>query len=190
MLLNPYNVKLPTIPGTRFLENSFGLEGFEYKRESEPNRVWTLQYLLDSVPNRYLGGIRAKFLDNKGFVSFCNQRDLEVILGLGVPGEICQWSDQEYPGEGDLDWFGLCVDEYDLDDDLFERELRMRETSPVLQPGMELYRLVHDGGKDFSELHACMTDIDDRGYTPDVNFGTITRRWSRIERTPLKWSRL
>lgn len=187
MLINPYTVRLATIPGTRILEESFNLGGFQIPDVNNPNRVWTLQYLLEPIPNRYLGGIRARFTDDKDFVSFCNQRDLEVWLGVANPGDDCPWTNGEYLDLDSPGWYGLCTDEEDLLDDLYDRELRLRVEHPILPPEFELTRRVHDGGNDYEELFTVINDVDEDGYSPDTRMSTLAKRWVRIQRTALRW---
>lgn len=187
MLINPYKTRLQVIQGTHILEDSLGLSGFQFAASAEPARVWTLQYLLEPVTRRHLGGIRAKFQDEKSFISFCNQRDLEVLLGVAAPGEYCPWTDGDYIAEGEPGWYGLCVDDDDLLDDLFERELRLREQYQILPDNIELTRRVHDSGSDCQELYVLLADADESGYRPDPRIETLLRRWTRIERTALKW---
>lgn len=190
MLINPNKIRLPTIPGTRILEEDFGLPGFLCLDPLQPSRVWTLQYFCAPVPRRRLGGVRAKFMDNKGFVAFCNQRDLELLTGLARSGDRCHWADTDYPDVYGPGWFGLCVDDEDLDDDLLDRELRLRETyQGILPTNLQLVRRIHDGGtSDYEELFLLLADIDKyTGYGPDPRLETIHDRWVRVERTRLLW---
>jgi hypothetical protein len=189
MLINPFKTKVATIPGTRILEESFGLTGFQYTDPREPSRAWALQYLLAPIRGRALGGIRAKFVDSKGFVSFCNQRDLEIITGIAQPGDYCPWLGDNYPGPEDKEWFGLCTDTEDLLDDLQDRELRLREQYPgVLPSNLEIVRRIHDEGSDSEELMQLLWDMDiETGQGPDPRLETIERRWVRVERTKLSW---
>jgi len=190
VLINPNKVRLPTIPGTRILEEDFGLPGFQCLDALQPSRVWTLQYLCAPILRRRVGGVRAKFTDNKGYVTFCNQRDLEVLIGLAKPGSKCHWADTEYVSMGEPDWFGLCTDDEDLDDDLLDRELRLREYYPeVLPEGLQIIRRIHDGGSaDTEELLILLADMDRyTGYYPDPRLETIHNRWVRVERTKLLW---
>lgn len=189
MLLNPCKTKLPVIPGTRILENNLGLAGFQYQDPVSPGRIWTIQYLFAPVMRRALGGIRAKLVDDKGFITFCNQRDLEIILGIAKPGELCYWADQDYPEVGSKEWYGLCVDDEDLKDDLHERELRLREQYPGLLPNyIELTRRIHDDGADSEELDMLLWDMDVlTGLGPDTRLETIDSRWVKVDRTRLKW---
>jgi len=175
------------------LHDSLGITGFQIADPVIPDRVWTVQSLYLPIPGRALGGIRTKLVDNKEFVTFCNQRDLEVLLDLAEPGDWCNWAGQDYVGPRDRQWFGFCTDAEDLMDDLYERELMLRsEYSMILPEGLELTRRVHsDTGSDSEELQIFMRDIDlDTGMCPDVKMETLLRRWATVERTPLAWKRL
>ena len=180
MLTNPFTNPIPLVEGTRMLAQFIGVEGRALQDPKEPWRWWTIQRFFGPIPGRRLSGIRAKLEDTRGFVTFCNQRDLEVLLGLGIPGQRCPWLKEDYLEPSDPDWYGMCADSEDLQDDLQERELFIRNSQPnpatCLQPWIQLTRLVHlDEGNDVSELY---TLIQDDGY----NLTTINRRWTRIER--------
>ena len=127
-------------------------------------------------------GLMTKLEDAKGYVTFCNQRDLEVLLGMGIPGQRCAWLKDDYLEPSDPDWYGLCADADDLQDDLQERELLIRNSQPnpssYLQPYIRLSRLVHlDEGNDVMEL---LMLLQDTGYALD----DISKRWTRVERQP------
>jgi hypothetical protein len=189
MLINPYKVNLANIPGTRILADDLGLAGFRYPCTRNPKRIWTLQYLFAPITRRSLGGVRAKFVDNKDFVTFCNQRDLEVILGIANPGDYCPWTKTAYPGPEDRDWYGFCMDDEDLTDDLHDRELRLREIyTSVLPDNLEIVRRVHSDSLDREELFVILCDYDfTTGIGPDVRFETIKRRWALADKTKMAW---
>jgi len=159
----------------------------------EPGRVWTIQSFYLPVPQRMLGGIRARVMDQKGFISFVNQRDLEVMMGLGEPDNWCSWLGSNYLNPADRDWCGPCVDSEDLLDDLYERELYLR-----LQHGqaplrdLEIARRVHrDFRADEEELFVLLGDFDRAvGLCPDPRFETILQRWSRAERRRIVWQQV
>jgi len=194
MLINPYRDKLNVIPGTRFLEDALGIANTYVQDPLEPGRHWYIQWLLAPVPGRHLGGVRAKLVDTKGFITFCNQRDLEVIMRYAKPGEYCQWTGADYVGPYDEDWYGLCCDDEDLKDDLFERECRLREQlgQPYLQSGLEISRRIHHNhSQDYEELLTLLWDMDrDTGIYPDPRLETVCRRWARVERTSMMWTRV
>jgi hypothetical protein len=198
VLLNSQQLRdLKTIPGTRLLEDPLGLQGAYIMDYREPWRHWTVQWLLAPVPGRKLGGIRAKVMDHKGFVSFINQRDLEVTLGHGKAGEWCQWLGEEYKSPDDLNWYGLCCDDEDLRDDLFERECWLRQQphlkeQPYLPSGLGVTRRIHlDEGRDVEQLDTLLWDMDPVTRTcPDPRLETISKRWSKVERNPVVWGRL
>jgi hypothetical protein len=183
---------VPTLRGTRIVTETFGLAGFQLEDPRQQGRLWTIQYLFAPIPGRALCGIRAQLLDQQGFVSFVNQRDLELLLDLAKPGGWCHWADQEYPGVNCYDegWYGICADTVDLEDDLQLREMNLRQQyGGVIPNNVELERKVHlDDGRDYEELLLFLWDKDpDTGYGPDGRIETINRRWSEVERTKVTW---
>lgn len=193
MLFNPHRHQhlLQAIPGSRLLLETFGLLGAYFPDLYNRERAWTIVTVLAPIPGRALGGIRVRVEDQKGFSSFCNQRDLELLLGLAQPGMLCPWLRQEYPEFDDAEFFGLCADEEDLLDDLHERELRIRAENPGVIPfGTQVLRLLHTDQKvDSEELMMMSYDCDPiSGLGPDTRFSTIGSRWTRIERNKVEWS--
>jgi hypothetical protein len=137
------------------------------------------------------GGLRAKLVDDKDFITFINQMDLEVLVGEGKPGHRCRWSKEFYSSPDEESFFGMCVDEQDLLDDLYDRELLLRAESPVgvLMSNTEIMRRVHvHKRRDVEELHVLLWDEDPfDGVSPDIRMETLNRRWSRIERVNVDW---
>lgn len=191
MLFNPYAHAVVTIPGSRVLVEHLGLLGASIHDPKNHQRIWTVSNVYAPLP-RALGGIRVKLEDQKGFVTFCNQRDFELFLGLAKPGNLCPWTNKEYPEFTSKEFYGLCADDEDLIDDLFDREMGMRaECVGVIPFGTEVYRRVHVcSGSDYEELSTMLYDCDDSGYGPDPRLETISRRWSRVERNRLRWDAL
>lgn len=192
MLINPYLPEsreiLSPIPGTNIIAETLGVVGVMLRVPGDPIRSWTIQGLYAPIPGRMLGGIRAKLIDQKGFISFCNQRDLEVLLDISCPGAYCAWLDAEYVDVDEAAWCGLCVDEDDLLDDLYDKELEARsayEEGTPLPAGLSFSRRIHAGSlNDYQELLVLKWDMDpDTGMGPDTRFSTVGRRWSSIERT-------
>ena len=107
MIINPYRNPPQAIPGTRMLEETLGVTGARVPDTLNMQRIWEVQGLYMPVGGRALGGVRAKLTDQKGFVTFCNQRDLEVLLGDAAPGTYCAWNETEYVGPDDENWFGF-----------------------------------------------------------------------------------
>jgi hypothetical protein len=193
MLVNPTRPegqrKLSCVPGTRVLEDTFGIVGMQIKDPFNLLRAWTIECLYAPVRGRAIGGLRARLQDNLGFSTFCNQRDLEVLIGEATPGSWCQWLDQEYVGINDNGWIGFAIDGDDLSDDLYDRELLLRAQAyagSILPTGIELRRRIHDGPRvDYEELLHFTWDADpDTGFGPDNKFVTLDNRWRSIERTP------
>lgn len=198
MLLNPYRTTLDLVPGTRLLTQSFGLEGAIIQDPDCLERKWRICNVYGPIRGRVLGGIRVKLEDEKGFVTFCNQRDLELLLGLGKPGAWCPWTNKEYPELGSVDFFGLHMDTEDLNDDMLDRELLLRDElmkhNVTLLPSyqIDLPRRLHvDNGMDYEDLMVFLEDCDPvTRMGPDMRLETVTNRWRRAERTKLTWSRV
>jgi hypothetical protein len=176
------------------LTESFGLVGVLLEDPRRAGRTWTITNLFAPV-GRALSGIRAKLVDGKGFVSFVNQRDLELLLEIARPGQWCPWTESRYPGVNDFDegWFGICCDAEDLLDDLYEREVLLRQQcSGIIPDGMELTRRIHfEDQNDQEELLQLLWDRDpDTNYAPDPRMETLRRRWVQVERRRLLWSRV
>ena len=196
MILNPYTERhlLEAYQGTRLLKETFGLVGARIldPDQSEP-RLWTLQALYAPLPGRALGGLRARLIDQKGFATFLNQRDLEVLLGMVEPGSWCAWAREDYAEPGDPGWYGFSFDDDDSEDDLHDREmgLRMQSLTGILM-NEGLTRRVHLGANsDLEESFMLLWDTDpETGLTPDTRLETIERRWKRFEKTRCTWSRL
>lgn len=192
MLINPYTKEgreaLAPIPGTRIIANTLGVVGAVVIEPQNAARIWTVQSLYTPMSGRALGGLRAKLMDQKGFVSFCNQRDLEVLLDVASPGGYCQWLDQEYVEPLGPEWFGLCVDEDDLFDDLYDRELEARSLyadGQMLPNGLNFTRRVHAGARnDYEELMVLLWDMDATTGGPDPRLETVAQRWTSVEKTP------
>jgi len=176
------------------LSEGFGVVGLSVDDPKIFGRRWTVTKLYAPIPGRALGGVRVKLVDQKGFVTFCNQRDFELLVELARPGEWCFWANQEYPGINDPEFYGLCVDSIDLDDDLYERELDLRAQCQhhFLPSNLQLDRRIHlDATSDVEEMQMLLWDMDpETGMYPDPRLLTLSRRWSRVERRKLMWTRL
>lgn len=193
IILNPYTQKELLVPheGTRILQQDFGLIGGVLVDPYDPRRFWQVQSLYTPLRERVLGGIRAKLMDEKNFVTFATQMDLEVMIGYAKPGEKCKWSGKTYESPGDSNFCGLCADEQDLLDDLYDRELALRAQSPtgVIQQSTDMFRRIHmDHDMDVEEYLMLFWDGDlDTGVSPDLRMTTLTKRWNRVERVQTNW---
>lgn len=190
MLINPYQVNVATVPGTRMLQESFGLTGFEIEDPATHNRTWTIHNLYAPITGRTLGGIRAKLVDAKGFVTFCNQRDLEILLEIAKPGQWCTWANSEYPGLNDIGWYGLCMDTEDLFDDLYERELMLlaQHQHEQLNPStIEITRRIHtDKKSDWEDLWILNSGMG----IPCNGRESLRNRWIRVSKDHVDWKTL
>lgn len=187
-----YQDQVPIIPGTRLLQPTLGVVGRAFRDPHDARRVWEVQGLFAPIPGRALGGLRAKLMDQKGFVSFCNQRDFEVLIGSARPGDYCPWAKTDYFAPTDAEWFGICADENDLLDDLLERELLYRAHYPngVLYGSIDFERRIHtEHGMDFEEQWVFLQDVcPETGFFPDTRFDTLESRWARADRKRVNWN--
>ncbi len=192
MLLNPYTAEgrelLVTIADSNVLQETLGVVGATISDPQNRFREWTVHSLYAPIRGRAVGGIRAKLYDQKGFITFCNQRDLEVLLDVVSPGAYCPWLDEEYVEPGDANWLGLCADEDDLIDDLFDREREARDAYGCWEaplPDISYVRRVHGGfHDDFEETIVLLWDIArETQVGPDTRFETVINRWRSVERT-------
>lgn len=175
------------------LVTDLGLYGTQVVDPEDTGRVWMVTNVYAPVDGRHLGGIRVKLTDQKGFTTFCNQRDFEVLIGLAQPGEWCRWMNKEYPGPRDEEWFGFCMDQVDLEDDLFEREFTLRTEHPMSLPeGIDMLRRVHvSKQRDAEDMWILLWDrAPETGLGPDPRLETIYSRWSPVSRDWLEWRRI
>lgn len=174
---------------------TFGLIGTAVTDPHHGERTWAIDGVYAPIAGRAVGGVRVHATDQKGFISFINQRDLEVLLGIGQPGQFCRWLGKDYVDPFDREnWFGFTLDEEDLRDDLYAREQELRFVQEevtggiYLPPGLELTRRLHlSRGVDVEELLFCNGDQASEEYSPDMRINTIDVRWTRVERTQLIW---
>lgn len=214
MLFNParHPELLRVVAGTRILDQEPAqrlnfLLSLPVKDPDDSSRVWTIAGIYGPAPRRRLGGLRVKLTDQKGFTTFCNQRDLELLLGMVKPGQWCEWTSAPYPELGSIDFFGLCMDDADLEDDLLDWEFAVRMQAANegwLLPGnvlpdhlpngnfIQFTRRVHlDADRDQEELFLFNRDCDPAtGLGPDFSLNHINFRWSRVEKERVTWSRL
>ena len=188
MIINPYNDILDE--DEPFVRNK-ELGRFIGARVlyGDPRRLWTIQSFLLPSLGFAIGGLRAKLQDQKEFITFCNQRDLEVLLGLGAPGKECFWWGGKYAAPGDKNWAGVVTTERDLRDDLYEREQLIRYDLPLIPEGTSFTRRVHlEEGADVEETFVFLWDMDlTTGLSPDSRYETVQARWARAERGKVKW---
>jgi hypothetical protein len=196
VLVHPYNERdkprLETFVGTRLLRDDLGLSGVVVRDPDESERLWRVQSVYAPLPRQGLGGVRTKLVDQYGFITFCNQRDLEVLLGLGTPGRNCPWIGKEYVEPGDREWFGFCADEEDLLDDLYDRETLLRQTCalPILPRNSSIKRRIYTSGRGghLEEEWDMLWDMDpETGICPDTRLETLERRWTRVARSKVRW---
>jgi hypothetical protein len=195
MIINPCTSEgkelLIPYAGTRLLQHDFGLVGTAIPDPAAPARYWRVQSLYAPIEGRSIGGFRTKLVDEKGFVAFLHQMDLEVLVGVARPGQRCRWSGQVYMAPDERGFCGFCCDDDDLRDDLYDREMLLRAESVTgfLPPNHEILRRVHlEDRVDIEELHILLWDADpETGIGPDIRISTLDRRWVRVERLKAPW---
>lgn len=182
--------------GGRLLTETFGLVGAQVNDPCETRREWSIEGLYAPIWGRAIGGIRARVVDQKDVTSFINQRDLEVLLGIGRPGDYCRWLGSDYVDPYDRSWVGFCMDDEDLRDDLYARETVLRyhqeqmTGSTILPQQLELDRYIR-ANADLREMLCLMFDFDqETGFSPDTRLETIDLRWRRIEKQGVSWHQL
>lgn len=195
VIVNPNKREyVQTVEGANNLVSTFDVVGlpFEDPQEVNQKRIWVVQDLYAPIPTRTLRGIRAKVVDPKGFVSFVNQRDLEVLLGRATERSFCQWLGQPYASTASNDWIGLAVDGDDSLDDLYDREvvLRRGRIQRPLDPKDTITRRLHrEAGHDVIETWVLIADRDPvTGASPDIRRETIMNRWVLSETTRVSWA--
>ena len=202
MLLNMYATPPATKAGTRQLESTLGIQGHRITDLYDSERQWEIgaSYL---PTGRQLGGVRVRLTDQKGFITFCNQRDMEVLLGIGRPDTWCRWAGENYVAPDHANWVGLYCDEVDVQDLLHEHECMLRaysaNTTPygrwllppyIYVPPISVELRVHvEPGYDVEEVHALYAEYD-TGYGPDERLETLQQRWARSERRRIQWNRV
>ena len=192
MLVNPF--ECVPVPGTNVVPDPCGVVGHSFEDPKKHGRIWTVDSVFAPFPWRALGGIRCKIIDNAGFMSFINQRDLELLLDIASPGETIPWMDGVYPGLNDEDdgWYGICCDSEDLLDDLHYHELLLRQKFAELghiPEGQEYRRKVQREENSFyEETLLFLWDGDpDVGEGPDGRRETLEKRWVPSESGEVLW---
>lgn len=216
MIIHPYrqkdlmevDVASHRLLGFRSAAISNPLGSSFYDRE-KAGRVWTVIDLYAPLYSRQCPGIRALVSDQKNFLSFIEQRDLEVLLGIGTPGEPCPWLyGTNYPGPDDADWFGLNIDDDEIEELLFANETMYRQ-DPLYAPNGLLNSMAlawHDGpfvpdvtfrlhgdGRDWESIYTFNKDsVRDDGtnqgsFLPNHSLSNIFERWSRIQKEKIEW---
>lgn len=190
MIVNPFTERdrLSTFKGTRILRNDFNLLDHTIEDARRPTREWTIVGVYAPLTCRAVEGIRVKVVDQSGVITFIEQMDLEVLLGLARSGAMCVWSGKRYAGPGDSSFVGLVCDEDDQLDDLMDTENVIRRSVAIIPNRTTIHRKLQlEFGHEVEETWMMMGDSDvESGMSPDLRMETIERRWKRISRTPLR----
>jgi hypothetical protein len=200
MLLNPFKdppdrfcIEHSRVLGEGFLPNQFA--GTVLKDLQDPTRLWTLACFYMPLRSRALQGVRAKFIDQKGFITFCNQRDLELLLGFAKPGMWCPWTNSPYPELDGPDFYGFFMDYEDCVDDLHGWEMAKRQEYwqrgfQAIPETFSITRHLHlEARVDVEQVDLFLHDYDPvTGLSPDFDVQHISHRWRRVERNSVSWN--
>lgn len=195
MIINPYAHKerLKPIEGTRILAEDFGLLRRLIEDTQNAERTWRIVGVYAPLKARSVQGLRVKVVDEQGFITFVEQMQLEVLLGLGRPNTLCAWSGKMYRDVEHQLFDGFVMDDDDLIDDLLDREhiIRASCTNGVIPESGTITRKVHlADGEEFEDTLIMLYDGDrSTGLHPDYRQDTLMNRWSRSERTRCNWKK-
>jgi len=176
-----------SLNGARRVADEWGVTGTVLWHPGSPPRSWTVHSLFRPVNSV---GLRARLVDDKGFITFINQMELEMLLGTASQGSWCSWAGRPYPAPGGPEWEGLLATEGDLLDDLYDREQYIRYMFPDKIPGgAEIRRRVYTGGRNVEQLLVLLWDKDpETGIEPDSRYETLSRRWAAVEEEVQEWT--
>ena len=118
--------RLDAVPGTRLVLNPYGHIGKRFPDPENSCRVWAV--FNEFLPNEDSPLIRLRAVDQKGFVTFINEMDCDLLRGTARPRQLHARTELQYPEIGCHrdGWRGMYVTERDLEDDLHIRELELR----------------------------------------------------------------
>lgn len=187
-----------TLGGNKFTWEYWRRQGFGVigKNIRQGERLWTILGFYSPISKQGIGvGIRAMLRDQNGFTTFLNQRDLEVLLQHHKPGDWCEWLSSRYPNPGTDPYIGFCMDIFDSEDDLQDREWEVRKTlsaqyqgdpgmfmSQKLPNGLSIDRCLHlNDEHDVVQTDILLTDTSPTGMSPDISIDTIGRRWTKVQ---------
>lgn len=183
MLFNPSRDRLSTFGKTRLVTTDLGLIGHKL-RCPRVNRIFTITQLFAPVQRTSIGGLRARVVDVKGFSSFINQRDLEVLLGVGSPDLECAWLGKNYVDSSSSDWGGFALSPpYESEDDMLIREMEWIDAGNAFAYGASLQRRVHqEEGKDVEEEWLFLSTK--QLIAPE----DVGKRWTRSDSQRVRWN--
>lgn len=175
-IVNPFleRHRLVTHPGTRILREDFGLLGATIR---DGDLEWYVLGVYGPVPGRRVDGLRVRLVDDEDFVSFLNQRDLEVMLGIASPGSRCSWTGEPYPGPHDPEWVGIFADPEDQLDDLHARELELHAQGGLTTTTSIDRKIQYRPGRGYEDSYVFLPY---RAHA--LTISTIEERWARAER--------
>jgi len=157
------------------LPDTFGLIGYQVKDPVVKNRHWSVSGFFYPT-NRY--GLRVRLVDNRGFSTFINQRDFEHLIGMYDSGDECPWLDEPYVNVDSRQYVGFTMDQIDLQDDLYVREIEDIGFDIALYT--EIERRIHFDGGDYLERLFL--------FEHSTEYERIMRRWISVETVKVKWT--
>lgn len=188
MIINPYAEKLERLGTSRRLVQDFDLMGCTLYSSSDNGgaRAW---FITGFYAPTHKPGIRAKVMDEKGFISFITQPELEVMLNVpgARAGKKVPYANFEYPS---IDECEFAVDDNDLQDDLYDREMQIRALYPgiLIPQGFNMMRRYTNQAVDKEEHLQMGWDGDlSTGMYPDTRLSTVGDRWRRVQIERTYW---
>lgn len=188
---------LTPLTPTRRLREDLDVVGQEFTDPTNSRRCWTVDGLYAPIQARALGGVRLRVKDQKGFVSYINQRDAEVLLNYASAGELCGWlGSQRYLSPSDINFWGLCIDPFDMEDEIVSIEAMIRydkfraRASPIIPTGYRISVPLHLGkGEDVLRMLSFTGDMDPGTMlSPDLSLERAARRWQILDTRKVDWS--
>jgi hypothetical protein len=180
MIINPHTLTATQFhPDSRQLLLTLPAEGEVFKDPRNKRRTWRVLSFFQPA-HRY--GLRARLVDNKHVVGWCNQRDLELLLGQADAGERCPWLGEDYVGPQNPGWVGIGMEPVDWQDELRLREIDMLTQGCEIAPWTELETLCEWASRPCFARYLYNGGPFDG---PDV-----TLRWLPYEKEMIEWNSL
>ncbi len=192
-------------PHINRLIETFGYVGETVVDPFVPGRGWTVEaaYLPTRTANglTYSEGPLFRCFDQKTVFGYICMRDLEVLLGIGRPGDPIPWDQppqERYP-RPDLNWQNTFSDGdwagfhgYDQGNELYERELELRHSGD-LYPGrvISYYMVVASCRNNIDEVEIMDYEFLGVHESYQMTVGTVDSRWKALRSyKSVKWGDL
>lgn len=174
---------------------------FEYPENT--GRIWETRCIFNPIPQRMIAGYRWMCVDQFGFISYVEQRDFEMLLGIGKPGDKIPWNPRyKYVEYSDPEFCGLQLDDDDIDEIIYmyEEGLRQQSSNGLLNGFVQwndgpqvadlfLQLMTSENANymyHFSFLTDSMREIIEpnsqiKQYVPNWRVGNVRSRWAKVE---------